>query len=613
MRHVITACLLCSFFILKGQTPDADPQGWPHNNMTPTWEEGVAAFKALADADDRARWMEIGRADCGQPIHALVLQTDPLNMPGIPGVIAARESRPDRLRILINNAIHPGEPCGVDASLALARELLGRPVVPEDGGRFEPDAVAAGIWPTSSQRSWYGAPEDWSAATIAIIPFYNVGGARNRNCCSRANQNGPLAYGFRGNARNFDLNRDFIKMDTENAAAFARFFTAFDPDVFIDTHTTNGADYPYTMTCITTQQDKVGGPVGSYLRDRWDPVFYAQMEAAGYPMSPYVYAHRQVPDSGLVGFLETPRYSTGYAALWGTLGFTAEAHMLKPFPERVQAMLNFLQRALVLGLDERETIQSVRLEQTRYVQTADSLPIRWARDETRFTPLEFTGYTARYEPSALTGADRLRYDQQAPWTRSIPFYNQFDVERWARVPEHYIIPAGWSDVANKLRANGVAMHQVEEPRSVAVEITELVTFSSGGTAYEGHHFNRVDSLVRRAVEVLLLPGDWVVPTDQRARRYVVEALEVEAHDSFWAWGAFDSALQRKEGFSAYVFEDTAEALLARDAALAEAFDLAQNQHPEWASDPSAALRWIYEHSPYAESTAGRYPVMKSIP
>lgn len=612
MRLIYTAFFLFIAFILRGQTPDQDPEGWPHNNMTPTWEEGVAAFKALADADERAHWMEIGRADCGEPIHALVLHSAPFEMPGIPGVVASREKHPERLRVLINNAIHPGEPCGVDASLALARELLGMPVLPAGQGAIEWDAAAAGIWPTSKNRSWYGAPEDWSEATIAIIPFYNVGGARNRNCCSRANQNGPLAYGFRGNARNFDLNRDFMKMDTENAAAFARFFTSFDPDLFIDTHTTNGADYPYTMTCITTQPDKAGGPMGDYLRTTWDPAFYAQMESVGYPMCPYVYTRNEVPDSGLVGFLETPRYSTGYATLWGTLGFTAEAHMLKPYPERVQAMLNFLQCALTLGLEERDKIQSLRREQSRQVQLADSLPIRWRRNDAEYSPLKFTGYTPRYEPSAITGTSRLRYDLSAPWTADIPFYNRFVAERWARVPQQYIIPGGWASVVAKLRANGVAMYRVDAPVTTTAEVTELLGFSSAPQAYEGHHFNRLDSVSRRREQVVLQPGDWVIPTDQPARRYIVEALEIEAHDSFWAWGAFDSALQRKEGFSAYVFEDTAEALLAGDLALAAAFAEAQNQHPEWKEDPAAALRWIYEHSPYSETSAGRYPVMKSI-
>ena len=97
-----------------------------------------------------------------------------------------------------------------------------------------------------------------ATSSWVFIPQYNVGGASRRNCCTRANQDGPEGYGFRGNAANLDLNRDFIKMDSRNAEAFVALFRAMDPDVFVDTHTSNGADYPYTMTLITTQEDKAG-------------------------------------------------------------------------------------------------------------------------------------------------------------------------------------------------------------------------------------------------------------------------------------------------------------------------------------------------------------------
>lgn len=537
-----------------------------------------------------------------------------MEFPGLAGVVHAKEEAPHKLRLLINNAIHPGEPCGVDASLALARQLLGQPALPPnvEGQGFEQDPDAAAIWPVTSRRSWEGAPANWEQAIVAIIPFYNVGGVLDRGCCSRANQNGPEAYGFRGNARNFDLNRDFMKMDTQNAESFARFYTAFDPDVFIDTHTTNGADYPYTMTCITTQPDKAGPEMGEYLRDRWDPNLYAAMESVGYPMSPYVYSLGATPDSGLVGFLETPRYSTGYGALWGSIGLTAEAHMLKPFPERVQAMLNLIQNALALGLEDREAIKTQRDAARAAWLEADSLPIRWERNETDSTPIQFTGYTARYEPSAITGAERLRYDRESPWTATIPFFNHYAPSKWARVPAHYVIPAGWLDVVKRLRANGVALRQVESPATVDLEVTELVDYSSSKEPYEGHHVNRALAVERSVQAVQLQPGDWLVPTAQPAVRYIVEALELEAHDSFWTWGAFDSAMQRKEGFSAYVFEDTAAALLEQDPDLARAFDAAQTEHPEWKDDPASALRWIYEHSPYSESGAGWYPVMKTL-
>lgn len=601
-------------FELQAQIPTNDPEGWPHNATTPTWEEGTAAFEALAQSDPRAAWMELGSTDSGMPVHALVISAEPLPMPGLPGVIAAREAHPERVRFLVNNAIHPGEPCGVDASLALARQLLGVPHLPEGMGdeAGEWDVDAAGIWPTSHARSWEGAPDDWSQALIAIIPFYNVGGALNRGCCSRANQNGPMAYGFRGNARNFDLNRDFVKMDTENAATFARFFAAFDPDVFVDTHTTNGADYPYTMTCITTQPDKAGPLVGHYLRHDWDAAMYEGMESVGYPMSPYVYSRSTVPDSGLVGFLETPRYSTGFATLWGTLGFTAEAHMLKPYPERVQSMLNLLQVTLGLAVEEALEVKALRAAEGSRIAQADSLPIRWKATPGAFTPLEFTGYQAVYEPSAVTGSPRLRYDRERPWTRTIPFYNAYEPAQFARVPAAYIIPRGWGPIVERLRANGVAIEVVKEPQVREVEATYVVDWHSSNRAYEGHHMNAADSLVRRREWVTLEAGDCIVPTDQRARRYLVEVLELEAHDSFWVWGLFDSALQRKEHYSSYVFEDTAAALLASDADLAADFVAAQKAHPEWTDSPDLALQWLYERSPFSEPGGGRYPVLKTV-
>jgi hypothetical protein len=83
---------------------------------------------------------------------------------------------------------------------------------------------------------------------IVCIPVYNIGGALNRNSTSRANQDGP--GGFRGNARNYDLNRDFIKSDTRNTKSFVEIFHTINADVFIDNHVSNGSDYQYKLTYI---------------------------------------------------------------------------------------------------------------------------------------------------------------------------------------------------------------------------------------------------------------------------------------------------------------------------------------------------------------------------
>ena len=107
--------------------------------------------------------------------------------------------------LLINNGIHAGEPDGIDASMQFFRDLaLGKIKAPKN-------------------------------TVIVCIPVYNIGGALNRNSSTRANQNGPEEYGFRGNARNYDLNRDFIKSlkkGSSNILLYQRFSLIQNPSGF---------------------------------------------------------------------------------------------------------------------------------------------------------------------------------------------------------------------------------------------------------------------------------------------------------------------------------------------------------------------------------------------
>ena len=144
---------------------------------------------------------------------------------------------------------------------------------------------------------------------VCIIPIYNVDGALNRGSFSRANQNGPEEYGFRGNARNLDLNRDFIKCDAENTKSFIKIFREWQPEVFVDTHISDGADYQYTMTVIPTQQSKLHPALTGYVNKDLLPVLHAEMKNKNFEFCPYVETMKQIPDDGISAFLETPRFA----------------------------------------------------------------------------------------------------------------------------------------------------------------------------------------------------------------------------------------------------------------------------------------------------------------
>jgi len=203
------------------QTPFEQGNG----NQTTTWEQCIAFYTGLAQRFPTVlQFEQIGLSDAGVPLHRGVVSAD--------GVFDREQIKRDRRPVFFNNnGIHPGEPEGIDACMALVRDFC-----------VEPARLAA-----------------LGRTVFLFVPIYNVDGSLNRANTSRVNQDGPEAFGFRGNSRNLDLNRDFIKCDSLNAKLFNQLFAAWDPDVMVDTHTSNGADYPYTMTLIHTQADKLGG------------------------------------------------------------------------------------------------------------------------------------------------------------------------------------------------------------------------------------------------------------------------------------------------------------------------------------------------------------------
>ena len=536
---------------------------------TPTWSEAVAGFKAAAAAHPDARMREFGTSDVGRPLH--LFEFGPQDA---------------TVRVLINNAIHPGEPCGVNACLEVVNKLL-------SGATFSDATQSA-----SEQAS----------VLVGIIPMYNVGGGLRRGCCSRANQNGPAQYGFRGNARNLDLNRDFIKCDSRNALAFNRLFSTWQPDVFVDTHTSNGADYAATMTLIATQPDKLGGPLGTWLEGEQLPRLYSGMEAAGWPMTPYVNSIGAHPEEGIADFMDSPRYSTGFAALHHVVGFTTEAHMLKPFDDRVAATAAFLWLLLSDVSAHAKPLLKARAASIKTCHQSSDWPIAWAIDGDVVDSLYFGGYMAKKIWSPISGSAQTHYDRSAPFWDSIPYLHTARPERMASIPSAYIIPQAWRHVAERLRANGVELQPLERDSSLVVETYLIERHSALGRPYEGHHLRSADSISKAVVPVKLYAGDFIAWTSQPARRYLIETLEPRATDSFFAWNFFDACLQQKEYFSPYVFEQTAAELLS-DPTLAADFERAL-EDSSLASSPYARLNWLYLRSNYAEGTAGRYPIFR---
>jgi len=555
-------------------TPFEQSDGWE----TTDYHSAIAYYQQLAKASEQVTMHTMGKSDSGFPL-SLVLVTDNHH------VALSDVASDTRTVLLINNAIHPGESDGVDASMAFARDLV-----------FNPEQYQPLL----------------NDVIVAIIPLYNIGGALNRNTGTRANQNGPREYGFRGNGRNYDLNRDFMKCDTRNAKAFAEIFHLLDPDFFIDTHVSNGADYQHVMTTSQSQKDKLGFNLGKYLHTDFEPKLFAAMKRAGYPTIPYVNAGGSPPDNGFSQFLETPRYSTGFTGLFQTIGYMTETHMLKPYPQRVAATRVFFDQTLKLLASEGQKLQSIRQRDRKLYHQQESVPIAWEVDRNQMTRLEFHGYEARTVESKITGGKRLLYDRDAPYVRNIPYLNHYKVRESVTLPAAYLIPREWHTVIELLELNAVEMRVLTAQVNLPAEVYRIEAVESRSAPYEGHFFHDQVDLVKVRENVVLRPGDVVVPIQQNKARYVVEALEPKAMDSLFRWNRFDTILQRKEYFSPYVFEATAEKLLAKDATLRKQFNSKKENEPDFAADRRAQLEFLYKRSNNYEKAHRRYPVVRLL-
>ncbi|MDQ3191173.1 MAG: M14 family metallopeptidase [Bacteroidota bacterium] len=544
-------------------------------NKTVTHQEAIVFYQQLAKAYPQSKLFEYEKTDIGLPLHLFVISKDKdFNT-------ASLKDKNKRI-ILINNGIHPGEPCGIDASMNLAKDLLTN----KDMAKLLDNTV------------------------VCIIPFYNVGGSLNRGCCSRVNQNGPEEYGFRGNARNLDLNRDFIKCDSENARAFSNLFHIWKPDVFIDTHATNGADYRHTMTVIPTQYNKLHPLLGNFMKNTMLPQLYEKMKSKEYPMCPYVNSVKSTPDEGIIDFLETPRYSTGYAALFNTIGFVSEAHMLKSFPERVKSTYAFLTSVLEFVNQESELIGKLKKEADKDILTRTEFPVSWTLDTTKHELFNFMGYEAKYKKSNVTSMERLYYDTLEPYTKPIKYFTTYFPDIIVNKPEYYIVPQAWKEVIERLKWNQVAVQRLKKDTVLTVQVYYIEDYKTPEKPFEGHYLH---SNIKTRIETQNInynKGDYVISVNQVQNRYIIETLEPQATDGFFAWNFFDGILQQKEWFSPYVFEEKAEEILKNNPELKKEFEEKQKQDEVFLSNSWAQLYFIYQNSVYFEKGYLRYPVAR---
>ena len=568
MKRSILALVLCLLFTqTKAQITPFEASS--DKNYTATYAQVISYYQKLVKPYPQLRLFNYGTTDVGKPLTLVVLSKDRVFDPAL-------IKKQNKRVLLINNGIHPGEPEGIDATMMLVRDLLKKNQLPKD-------------------------------VVLCFIAVYNIDGCLNRGV-SRINQNGPRMYGFRGNYRNLDLNRDFIKADSKNALAFEKILNTWQPEVFLDNHTSDGADYQYVMTLIETQKDKQNPILADYTSKILSPELYKRMAKSGYEMTPYVDEKQETPDSGIVSFLETPRFATGYTAQHNIISYITETHMLKPFDKRVYATYDFMVALIDICERDAKLIGELKQKADEQVKNQTSFALNWQVDWQHYDTLNFKGFEAGHKTSEVSGLPRLYYDRSKPYTKTIRYYDNYVPSQVVNKPVAYVIPQAWAKVIELFKLNNVAMHQLRHDTTLDIQVYYIDDYKTPSRPYEGHYLHSNVKLSTSNQRIHYYAGDYVVYTNQALNRYIVETLEPQGVDSFFAWNFFDSVLGEKEGYSDYVYEDVAAEQLKADPDLRKKLEDEKTKNADLAKSARGQLNFVYRNSPNFEKTYLRYPV-----
>ncbi|HVP43825.1 MAG TPA: M14 family metallopeptidase [Terriglobales bacterium] len=566
----------------------ATPAERSNYRTTPRYDETMAYVRRVAAATPgQVKVFTFGQTGEGRDLVAVAVSRDGVFDPQ--ALHAA-----GRPIVLIQNAIHAGEMDGKDSCLALLRDM--------------------GVTKTRA-----GLLE---RAVVLIIPIYNPDGHERFGPFNRINQNGPEEMGYRVDAENLNLNRDYMKADAPETKAWLRLWNEWLPDFFVDDHVTDGADYQYDVTYNLTDAPGQDPAIASWLETTVAPYLENTVQDAGHLAAPYIdLVDGHDPTKGLNRFPGSPRFADGYVLLQNRPGLLVEMHMLKDYKTRVTGNYEILRALLQLINREADRLVKMNREADAAVIAAGKSPghhfILRSQASKETVPFFYRGYKFTTTPSEVSGQPWIQYTQE-PMNIEIPRPARLEPTYSVEIPRAYIIPREWDHVIEVLQLQGVRMLHTTAPWTGEVQTYRCHDLKWRTRPFEGRHplfnsefgsgeFGGECAMVREKLS--FAAGSVVVPMDQRSAKVAIEWLEPQAPDSAVVWNFFDPVFEQKEYAEDYVLEKLARDMMAKDPALKQEFENRLAGDKAFAANPRARLEFFYRHSPWYEvQRVGLYPV-----
>lgn len=525
------------------------------------------------------RYTEIGKSPQRRAIPMLIIDKDGLGE-------AQDIKNTGRAILFLQAGIHAGEPDGTDAMFLLLRDMV------------------------AYQKNL----DLLDNVSILFIPSFNVDGMARLSPYNRINQNGPKEMGWRTNSRNLNLNRDYMKADCPEMRAWLNAFNEYLPDLFIDCHTTDGADYQYVATYALETFGNMDEGLTKWTQEVYEPFLVEELAKKDSPIFPYVtFRNWHDPRSGLRRNVGTPMISQGYTALQNRVGLLIETHMLKAYKPRVFATKDMIIATLDIMNQNTQKLKDLNhaadIKMSSTKQGPEKLAIQYQLDDSDTAYVDFLGVEYDVVKSDLTGGDWFQYSDKKT-SFHLQLFEKNKASEVTDLPLAYIIPVEYQDVQDVIKAHGIQHQITTKLKEVFVNTYKFSNQKWATSSFEGRQMLRDFDLEEVQKKMKFEAGAMIVPTHQRALKVLVYLLEPKADNSLVSWGFFNSSMERKEYVETYVMEKMAREMIAKKPELLKEFEQWKAENPETSKNQWVQSMWFFAKTPYWDQKKDIYPVGK---
>ena len=561
---------------------------------TPDYNETINWFKKLAAASPLISMVSIGKSPEGRGIFMVIASTEKK-------VTAAALKKSAKPLLFVQAGIHSGEIDGKDAGMMLLRDIA------------------------------FGNKKHLlDSVNFLFIPILSVDAHERSSAYNRPNQRGPQNMGWRTNAQNLNLNRDWAKIDTKEIRAVIKVMNEYNPVLFMDIHVTDGADYQYDITFGGIGKQGYSNGIRDWLENKYKIITDKDLTANGHIPGPLLNAFNNMDFSqGNIVTTGGPRYSDSYGDLRHLAAILVENHSLKPYKQRVLGTYVLLESTLQLLATEGKLLQEIT-EKDKAVRVA-KMPMAWKVPQLKNTVSFDTRLNRQDADTTVTATDSLHLSAIAsvihkssvsnadyvewlgkPVTMTIADYKSTEPYDFIKRPKGYWIPASCDEIITRLKLHGIKMNTITQPHVVTVEMYRITNhvFEDDNhilQPFEGHI--QVTGTTTSETRKQLFPiGSVYISTDQPLGDLAIILLEPTSKDSYFSWGFFHSIFQRTEYIEAYVMEPMAKKMLEESPVLQKEFEEKKAADKTFANDQNAILTWFYSKTKFYDERYLLYPV-----